>query len=300
MSNTVLSIELFDTGRADGEGKTRNETPGQVHRAMITNRNNGLFRIDVKMETCIHGEWAKDDPTPASFMVFQCEVNSLEEYRVRKLKLRWEFVNGEGTPGQEPANPAIEALGPHLTRRYNRSLVNHQVEKEGEVGLEGAEAAPIKPVAKMRLNFSKEFEKHYYEEVQAMADPPDGNTQRRTRAEWLFKQNSQLNEGIVPAFRVAVLLKRKTNAPFQGLFTLTEFDAGFRYKLAESWDDFYHSREPNVDDPVNFVPGKDDVGDRDLIKEVKHSLGQLKSETGGVDQQHAWLWLVDAGDEPSG
>lgn len=289
-----MSLELFNTGTVDGEGKTRNDPPDQVHRTMVTNRNNGLFRVDVKMETCIHGEWAQDDKTPASFMVFHCEVNSLVQYKVRKLRMRWEFVNSEGGPSQGPANPTIEALGPHLTRRYNRSEVSHQVEKEGELGIEGAEAL-AKPVAKMRLKFAKEFETHYYEEVQAMADPaPGGKTQRRTRAEWLFKQNKQLNEGIVPAFRVAVLLKRESNAPFKGLFTLAEFDAGFRYKLAERWEEFHH--EPNVDDPINFVPREDDVGDKDLIKTVKHALGQLKSETGGVGKQHAWLWLVDADD----
>ncbi|KAF4626454.1 hypothetical protein G7Y89_g11704 [Cudoniella acicularis] len=280
----LLSIPIFDSGRHDGEGKSRNVTAAEIQRTDITNRNDGLFHIDVSMVTCVHGVWSGEDRTPASFIVFHCEINSLEDYYVKKVKLQWEFVNDQVSA---PSNPTIAARGPHLVRKYNSSDVDHH----DEIGIDaGIEAETIvNPGLNFHWNGAKDYKKQYFETARSGVEHASEKDHRYTKAWWIYTQNKQTKQGISAGFRIAVLIKRQNDSPFKGLFTLIEFDAGWKYKAAIGWKDFFAKRPPNVDDPVNFDPTVERVGGKDIDKDA---LGALKTDT-GIGREYAWIWGVD-------
>lgn len=279
-----FTLSIFDSESHDGEGKSRNEPGTQIQRTDITNRNDGLFSIDVAMVTCVHGVWSTKDRTPTSFIVFNCEFSSLEDFYVRKVRIQWEFVNDLILP---PSNPTIAARGPHLIRKYNPSEVDYHDEAGFEAGIEAG--AIVKPGVKFHWTGGKDYKQQYFETAQSGWNHASETDHRYTKAWWMYKQNSQAKQGISPGFRVAVLLKRVNDSPFQGLFTLTEFDAGWKYKMATGWKSFFAKQPPNIDDPVNFDPSAEQIGGEGIDKD---DLGALKTDA-GISSRHAWVWGVD-------
>ncbi|KAI2620370.1 hypothetical protein GGS26DRAFT_594986 [Hypomontagnella submonticulosa] len=299
---TTLRIPILATPRNDGEGKTQNKDPNQIHRRDILNREDAYFHTNIEMTVCIHGVWDKknNDMTPASFIVFTCEATSLHEFKTRKLKLEVDFVNVEGdtdgTDSQRPmSNMSIVARGPQVISRYNKTKVSMRRERgvDGEIGAD----VIVKPGINLHQLSSQEWEAQYFEEAKSGVRHASSTDHRYTKVWWIFTENRKSRAGVSPGFRIAILLKRETNEPFKGHVAITEFDAGWRHKGAVAWHDFFSKKDPeaekdNVIDAINFDPTANPIRPKWLNNVDADQLGDLETEA-GIDKQYARVWGVD-------
>jgi len=296
----ALRIPILPTDRSDGEGKTRNSTPGQVQRTDIINKEDAYFHTNMEMTVCIHGVWdAKNgDNTAATFIVFSCDITSLHEFRVQKMKLEINFANVADPTGQRPlSNPNIASRGPKTIQRYDKILSTKKKEK-GIAGELGADVL-IKPGIKLHLISGEEYELPYFAEVKSGWRHASSVDHRYTRVWWIFTENRKSRAGVSPNFRIAVLLKRQNDSPFQGNVAVTEFDAGWRHKGAQAWHDFFSERDPEAEedkivDVINFDPTAPALRPSWLTGVEASQLCDLETET-GIDKRYARVWGVDGG-----
>ncbi|KAI1373539.1 hypothetical protein F4677DRAFT_429211 [Hypoxylon crocopeplum] len=292
----TLRVPILATSRSDGEGKTQNKEPNQIHRRDILNREDAYFHTNIEMTVCIHGVWDEknNDMTPASFIVFTCEVTSLHEFKTRKLKLEVDFANVADSE-EPPSNMSVVARGPQVISRYNKTRVSLRRERgvEGEIGADVA----VKPGIKLHQLSSQEWETQYFEEAKSGVLHASSTDHRYTKVWWIFTENRKSRAGVSPGFRIAILLKRENNEPFKGNVAITEFDAGWRHKGAVAWHDFFSKKDPEVEkdniiDVINFDPTDSSIRPKWLQNVEANQLGDLETEA-GIDKQYARVWGVD-------
>ncbi|KFA46531.1 hypothetical protein S40293_09875 [Stachybotrys chartarum IBT 40293] len=324
-----LRIPVVATTRSDGKGKTRNATPQQVQREDIMNHEDAFFHTNIVMSACVRefahaasvlcsalfyrglsaedancgrnvdGVWDEknNDKTPATFLLFTCEIQSMREFRARKIKLEIDFRNMDDQGGQRPfANPTIVSRGPEIIQRFNKMTVLHRRERGVQGALEGA--AVVKPGINLHQISSQEYERQYFAEARSGVRHASSTDHRYVKVWWIYAENSKGVEGVAPGFRIAVLLKRENDSPFQGRFAITEFDAGWRYPGAVVWHDLWSERDPEAEDdkiidPINFDPTlPSPIMPKWLTGVDPNQLGDLQTES-GIDKTYARVWGVD-------
>ncbi|KAJ6444912.1 Histone deacetylase HOS3 [Purpureocillium lavendulum] len=298
-SEAQRRILIIATARSDGKGKTKNTTPGQVHREDVMNHEDAFFYTNIVMSACVHGVWdlKNNDKTPATFLLFTCEIQSMREFRARKIKLQIDFrnVNNE-EGGHPPANPTIVSRGPEIIERFQKVPVLHKRERGAKGAVEGGTV--VKPGITLHQISSEEFERPYFAEAKSGVRHASSTDHRYVKVWWIYNENRKVSNGVAPGFRIAVLLKRANNSPFQGQFAITEFEAGWRYPAAVAWHDFWSERDPEAEedkiiDPITFDPGEPGpVMPKWLSGVDDNQLVELQTET-GIDKKFARVWGVD-------
>jgi len=235
---TGIEVRLFGASLQEGEVKTYNDYPEQVQRPIITDRDyNGKYDVFVELLTCVHGDL--DHATrPASLMIFEYRLNCLEEkHTFSSVKTGFEFTDPSGGNN---SHMEVLAFAPFNTpQRWNSSGGN---EEHGQkVGVQvGPKISSFGANILLEHDKRKHFEKRY--STYGTAGRRSGNT----KVYWYMRQNSGLKDGVPPVFRVAILLGRSDDRPFQGTFEI-ELHGWFRLGL----DRFLRR---TVDDPINFDP----------------------------------------------
>jgi hypothetical protein len=294
-----LRIPVVATTRSDGKGKTKNTIPEQPHREDIMNHEDAFFHTNIVMSACVHGVWDEknNDKTPATFLLFTCEIQSMREFRARRIKLEIDFRNVDDQGGRRPvANPTIVSRGPEVIERFNKIPVL----RKREHGIKGAleASAVVKPGIELHRISSQEYEKQYFAEAKSGVRHASSTDHRYVKVWWIYTENSKGAEGVAPGFRIAVLLKRENNSPFQGQVAITEFDAGWRYPGAVAWHDFWSEADPAAEedkiiDPINFDPSvADPILPKWLTGVDSKQLADLQTES-GIDKKYARVWGVD-------
>lgn len=285
--------KIYVASPEDGEGKTRNSPPQQVQRPVITNWRDTSFSRAIDLETCVHGTWSTADPTPATFLVFRCEFVCLKKRnRLESIKIHFRFVNTDPDENGELAYPDVVARGPYF-RKYNASEGERQDENEATLDI-GA-AAEAKAGIQLRRKRGETHTQQYFEKVSSGRDyVQEGGVSRHEGVWWRFTQNESQDSGLTPGFRVAILLCRKNQAPFDGILEISEFDGGWTYDFSRSWETFT-GKAQNVDDPIHFDPSMDPVLPHYEDEAVdKNNLGNLATVE-GIGRKYAWIWGVDVG-----
>jgi len=325
-----LRIPIVATTRSDGKGKTKNKTPDQVHREDIMNHEDAFFHTNIVMSACVRkfphasfvswlrfslktsrpktltltrtyidGVWDEknNDKTPATFLLFTCEVQSMREFRARKIKLEIDFRNVDDQSGNRPlANPTIVSRGPEIIERFHKIPVLHKREHGIKGVLEGS--AVVKPGITLHHISSQEYERQYFAEAKSGVRHASPIDHRYVKVWWVYTENSKGADGVAPGFRIAVLLKRENDSKFQGQVSITEFDAGWRYPGAVAWHDFWSERDPDAEadkviDPINFDPTMPEpIMPKWLTGVDRKQLVELQTE-GGIDKKYARVWGVD-------
>jgi hypothetical protein len=287
----LKKVPIFETWPHDGDGKSQNTTPYQKERPDIKNWKNSKFHIDVEMVTCVHGTWSEIDPTKASFIVFQCEFMGREDHIVEEVNVQWEFVNDSSALGP-PSNPSVAARGPHISRIYNPDEVNTTDNFGANAAVSGT-AGPVTPSAGINASRTNQFKRDYFGEVKSGKEHVSNTDHRFATVWWDYKQNKHKKDGVSPGFRIAVLLKRDNDSPFKGLFSITRFNGGWKYRVEEAWNKYWGRTVPDIVDPVNFDPDptRPPLGGKGV---VKNKLGELASEE-GIGPKWAWIWGLDVG-----
>ncbi|KAK0610014.1 hypothetical protein B0T17DRAFT_621292 [Bombardia bombarda] len=261
----AFRIPIVATTYSDGQGKTKNVTPDQIHRQDVMNHEDVFFYTNVVMTACIHGIWDEKsaDETPATFLLFTCEIQSMREFRAREIQLQMIFSNVDDLGGQRPpANLTIISRGPEIIERFNRIPVRHMRER----GIEGTLGADtiVKPGINLHQVSSQEYERQYFAQATSGIRHASNTDHRYVKVWWTYKENSKEVEWVPPGFRIAVLLKRENKSPFQGQFTIAKFDAGWRHAGAASWHKFRREQDPEAEedtiiDPISFDPEADPI-----------------------------------------
>jgi hypothetical protein len=324
-----LRIPIVATTRSDGKGKTKNKTAEQVHREDIMNHEDAFFHTNIAMSACVRkflhafsafrlslfsrdvsaevadphpyldGFWDEknNDKTPATFLLFTCEIQSMREFRARKIKLEIDFRNVDDQGGERAfANPTIVSRGPEIIERFQKIPVLRKREHGVKGALEGGSV--VKPGITLHQISSQEYERPYFAEAKSGVRHASPTDHRYVKVWWIYKENSKGAEGVAPGFRIAVLLKRETDSPFQGQVAITEFDAGWRYPGAVAWHDFWSERDPDAEedkiiDPINFDPTvPNPIMPKWLTGVDCKQLVDLQSET-GIDKKYARVWGVE-------
>ncbi|XDG09917.1 hypothetical protein ABKA04_009532 [Annulohypoxylon sp. FPYF3050] len=294
-----LHIPIMATPRSDGKGKTKNKTPEQVHRQDIMNHEDAIFHTNIVMSACVHGVWDErnNDMTPATFLLFTCEIQSMREFKAKKVKLEIEFRNVDDQGGSRPfANPTIVSRGPEIIQQFHKIPVLQKKERGVKGSLEGGMV--VKPGITLHNISNQEYEKQYFAQAKSGVRHASPTDHRYVKVWWIYMENSKGAEGVAPGFRVGVLLKRENDSPFQGQVAITEFNAGWRYTGALTWHDFWSARDPDAEedkiiDPINFDPKVlEPIVPRWLTGVDHKQLGDLQTED-GIDKKYARIWGVD-------
>ncbi|KAH7008025.1 hypothetical protein EDB80DRAFT_871856 [Ilyonectria destructans] len=294
-----LRIPIVATTRSDGEGKTKNKNPTQAHREDIMNHEDAFFYTNIVMSACVHGVWDEknNDNTPATFLLFTCEIQSMREFRARKIKLEIDFRNVDNQGGKLPyANPTIMSRGPNIIERFHKIPVLRKREHGVKGTLEGG--AVVKPGIALHQVSSQEYERQYFAEAKSGVRHASPTDHRYVKVWWIYTENSKGVEGVVPGFRIAVLLKRENDSPFQGQVAITEFDTGWRYPGAVMWHNLWSERDLDAEEdkiihPINFDPTLPDPTIPKWLTGVdRKQLVDLQTET-GIDKKYARVWGVD-------
>lgn len=160
---------------------------------------------------------------------------------------------------------------------------NEEAEGETGGGLDGAKLG-----MKLKMAKEKAYVQSHFESVESAWDFND-EERRHDRVWWTFWRNESQKHGIVPGFRVAVLIKRKNDMPFKGILKEIRLGGGWKYPAMRSWENFTGASRPNIDDHVNFDPKAEPLG---LDSYDRTALGELATgEAIGTDI--AWIWGID-------
>ncbi|EWG55334.1 hypothetical protein FVEG_13347 [Fusarium verticillioides 7600] len=283
------NIQVPDEG--DGDGKTYN-VDDEDQRSVVTSWKDTSFTRYVQLETCVHGIWSEDDPTPTTLLVFRCEFVCIkDDHRLKSIAIRWKFVNTDVGEDGKVSSPNIVARGPYM-REWNE--LEAEEEEGNEIGGDlGGEGAGAKAAINLKRTHKSTYKQQYFEKVVSWHDY-NNDERRREAVYWRFTQNHKKDSGVTPVFRTAILIRRQNNAKFDGIFEITEFDGGWKYNLSQAWKDFTGVPK-NVDDPVHFNPEATDILPSFEDKAVnKQSLGRIATME-GIDKEYAWIWGLDVG-----
>jgi hypothetical protein len=221
----------------------------------------------------------------------------MREFRARKIKLEINFRNVDDQGGTRPfADPTIVSRGPEIIERFHKIPVLHK----SEHGIKGTvEGGPVvKPGIALHQISSQEYKRQYFAEAKSGVRHASSTDHRYVKVWWIYTENKKGAEGVAPGFRIAVLLKRENDSPFQGQVAITELDAGWQYPGAVAWHDFWSERDPDVEedkiiDPINFDPTvPDPIMPKWLTGVDPKQLVDLQTET-GIDKKYARVWGVD-------
>jgi hypothetical protein len=142
---------------------------------------------------------------------------------------------------------------------------------------------------KGKVGRTESHQQQYFEKVESNRRFND-EEDRHHSVWWRFRQNQSQKSGVVPGCRIAVLVKRSNNTGFDGVFRITEFDAGWRHDTYSRVKEFFGSSK-TIDDPVHFNPALDPFGGEEINR---YALGSLATNE-GIPKEHAWIWGVDIG-----
>jgi hypothetical protein len=285
-----LELPIVIKAAEDGHGKTRNVPANQEQRDVATSREDSYFSTYVRLATCVHGTWSQTDKTPTSFIVLECEFHCLQsDERLKSVKLEWKFLNTEKDKMGSPSNPNIVARGPHIFRSWNSSSAHMEDESNFGANLGGG-GAGVTAGINASLKHNEKHDQPYFEKVESSRRFND-KEQRHDSVWWRYSQNERQKLGVTPGCRIAVLLKRKNDVPFDGMFEIAEFDGGWKYSGSQVWNKI-RGKSENEDDPIHFNPKLPAIGSGTEI--VENNLGCLATDE-GIDKKYAWIWGIDVG-----
>jgi hypothetical protein len=268
----------------EGELKTQNDGD-EIQRPVITDREGSKFTVYVELVTCVHGQLGPEDSTPASLIVFQYEIHCREEACVIKsVRTSLEFAQNQLHA------PSVQAYAPYIRRRYNATSGN-VTDTKGVEGTLGADFTPAKADVKLSAQREESREQQYFEKLESGRHFHD-TERRHHKVWWRLSQNQSQKAGVTPAFRTAILLKRKDHNRFTATFDI-ELDGGFQYSTSKLLNRIFgRIAQDELDDPIIFDPGAEAWGQGTIDPTClgKYAKGAM------LDSSLAPVWGVDIGE----
>lgn len=286
LAEAELECTSYDGPVSDGQFKTYNLTPSEVQRFTITDRGaDSYFKSSVRIITCIHGHMEEVEGVPnqpATLLVVEYRLHPKAGHSFDSVYTSFTFRDREDTPEADRANPQVVAYAPfRRPRKWDQTVGD--VKKTRDLGFAGGPGGNLPLNAEGHANFGTE-ESHlqqYFAKGSANVHY-NNSTGLDDTVWWSLEQNKNQKLGILPVFRVALLLTRDNFADFIGDFRM-DVKGSFSYRFDQTSSSIvrFFRRLP-IDDPVNFSPAQKPL-QGELRELDKNALGELIQDVGDGD-----------------
>jgi hypothetical protein len=234
-----IALPVRTESLEEGDLKARNK-PGEVQRPLVTDRDRKNYKMSVKLVTCVHGYMTKEKTTPASLMVFEYQLDCLEDFHdFTSVKTTLDFL-----PKSADTKLKIHAYAP-LSKKWNKSSGINK-----SAWTTSANIVVPTPVVTPNVGLNHTWESTY--DLELCTSLISGRSKGDTQAYWKFRENPGKRDGIQSPFYVAVLICLSRKERFNCNFCLKIRGCahfGFSQKL-----DRFLRRADTIDDPIVFDP----------------------------------------------
>ncbi|KUJ11641.1 uncharacterized protein LY89DRAFT_722750 [Mollisia scopiformis] len=281
-----LACSSYDGPVGDGAFKTHNRTPDQIQRLVITDRGaESYFKASVRMITCVHGHMETIDnipSRPATLLVVEYRLHPKSGHSFNDVYTSFTFKEARTTPVGNSASPQVIAFAPFRRPRHWDKLES-TVKKTQDLGLKlgVSGGAPVTAEVSGDSSVEETHLQQYFAKGAADIQNND-DTGLDDTIWWTLEQNRKQKLGVLPVFRVAVLIERQNMEDFVGIFKM-DIHGSFNYLVGQVGGQVSRFfRRTSLDDPVNFSPTKMPLqGKTNGINPA--SLGSLVKDVGDGD-----------------
>lgn len=288
----ILYEEVNPPDAVVGETKTKNNPPNQPQRPVVTYRGiESDFKVSVEMALCVHGWNTPEKKLPMSLMVFDYRLlYAKRDHHVASIKTQFTFNEAQSPKavaqvGAARAEPQVVAYAPFerkVTWNETEADVKTQGYGSGKVGWNSGVTAELggggqKEVSHIQRCFAQGQASRQYNNKNGKWD----------RVFWFLQQNDRQGDGVPPTFSVAILLRRASQAKFEGTFSI-RLEAGLWEDIKSGLKRFFSKVE---DDPVNFDPQREPEGGKwaNFIDHIDtENLGQLAADDELIKLVEVW------------
>ncbi|KAH8820738.1 hypothetical protein F5884DRAFT_658244 [Xylogone sp. PMI_703] len=259
-----FSIDLGPSGDAESAFRIANDPSDPYQRGQYVERK-GPIDIRCSSVDVIHGLFASDSDVFSSLLVLQFRFDSRKRARrIAQVNIELRF---SGTAA-DTADPEVYAIAPDGRFSFAHTTQTEEVNVETQAHLGGGGAGVDAGVdAKYGKTITKEMT--YATVVTGSIDLRGRNYGKPNCASWTLLENPATKTGVPAAMKTAILLKRRSEEPFQCVVSVK---ARADWRTALEW--LVGSTKP--DDPVLFNPLLEPTSDR--YKEHELDLGKLDLE----------------------
>ena len=223
-------------------------------------QGNRDIKATVTMAACIHGEWSQDDPTPASFLLFECRFwwrTNGNRGSSPVFELRCDLL--EAGAAVKHSNIEIASIWPRTTTWTPGASHDHG--PKSRKGINVVENTRVQATGSGMFSEAGQSQGH-------LSSYNSGG-----RAMWAFHEDKSISGANGHAFQAAMLLKRGNNSPFDIHISCRFSKSEGLIKMSSDWMGKPLRKGANV---PHFVPGKDVGGE--FFREKKHSLRQIMAD----------------------
>ena len=265
---TPTEYFIYEDPDQGGHTKTRNEPSDRIQRRNIhTSGKRSDHKIDIDLYTCVHGWLDQKKEQRASLLVFDAQLVCTKGKGIfRRAYLAFEF--DDQTPSKSPSNPDVLAYAPFVEMESS-----HEVTEDVSSRHQFEAGAGVSSIGEASAKYTRERETSYqnrYFDKGTANRFYDAPRDRYNGVWWNLNhsQNPHDLDGIRCNFRCAVLLKRSSDADFQGTFQL-DVDAGSWYAVEKKFSHWRGVAEAETDDPINFHPSAPPQGEHQGIEPTR-------------------------------
>lgn len=230
----------------DSTFRTQNTSLEDLERRTVIERTQGNIHTYVDLMDVVHGEYDDGgDGEEATLLVFRFRFDPQKASRkVTRARVNIEFL----AAGKNGSVPVVEAIAPEDRWIVVPTVDQEATTKGGELNL-GASGVPF-----LEAGATAKLEKTISREVRDATTVTGSinlgrgkNSGESTVAVWNLHANKRRDTGVPDSVKVAILLRRENNEPFNAMVTLeaeVDFFSGLEQKFTKL----------PLDDPVLFDP----------------------------------------------
>ncbi|WYZ45671.1 hypothetical protein EsH8_VIII_000987 [Colletotrichum jinshuiense] len=248
MSEPLISLDVplgeYVVGE-DSTFRTENVSTEDWERRNIIERTQGNIHTYVELTDVTHGTYDDDSGDEATLLVFRFRFDPQKNSRrVTRARVNIEFL----AVGKNGSAPIVEAIAPEGRCAVATTIDHESITKGGElnVGVAGVPFLEAGGAAKLEKTISRDVQDATT--VTGSINLGRGiNSGESTVAAWNLHENKRRETGVPDMVKVAVLLRREDNEPFNATVTLeahVDFVSGLEQMFAKI----------PLDDPILFNP----------------------------------------------
>lgn len=227
----------------DDTFRTQNASLDDMERRNVIERTRGNIHTRVDLLDVAHG--TMDDGDDATLMIFRFRFDSQKNSRrVILARAKIEFFSAK----KNGVAPVVDAIAPDGRYAVKATTDQESTTKGGQVNL-GASGVPFL-TAGGGANLERTVSKDISDATTVTGSINLGtgkNSGESTVAAWNMMENKRRETGVPDSVKVAILLRREDDKPFNAKVTL-EADVDFMSKMEQKF------MKLPLDDPVLFNP----------------------------------------------
>lgn len=239
--DTSFGLSLETSGQPGGY-HTANDPRERFHRATVTDRR-GAVDVCGKSKVIIHGRMSSASDEATTLLVYDFTFNRIKRFRrVASAIITFEFASSEPkSPGPEVYDVAPSSYW-SLAETTQTEHVERTRNTNVSLGYQGASVGGGQTWTK-----SVDREGKYFTSISG--DTICNSYGKETGAKFVLLENASASPkaGIPSFFRLAILLKRETNDPFQCTVNI-DIEADWKTRMEK----FFATK--TQDDPIYFDP----------------------------------------------